>query len=97
MNSRLIEQKAFSFPIHAFSLVASRRDKLVGPRHWKYLGLLEYLRHYPYTQLDAEGKVRRVWLFEFKVHDQHGLNHLQTTLRFPVACSRRQGLKRLLT
>jgi Restriction endonuclease len=72
MNSRLIEQKTFNFPIHAFSLVASRRDKSVGPNHWKYLGLLEYLRHYPDTQLDAEGKVRRVWLFEFKVHDHHG-------------------------
>jgi hypothetical protein len=72
MNSRLIEQKTFNFPIHAFSLVASRRDKSVGPNHWKYLGLLEYLRHYPDTQLDAEGKVRKVWLFEFKVHDQLG-------------------------
>jgi hypothetical protein len=72
MNSRLIEQKTFNFPIHAFSLVASRRDKSVGPNHWKYLGLLEYLRHYPDTQLDAEGKVRKVWLFEFKVHDQQG-------------------------
>jgi Restriction endonuclease len=70
MNSRLIEQKTFNFPIHAFSLVASRRDKSVGPNHWKYLGLLEYLRHYPDTQLDADGKVRKVWLFEFKVHDQ---------------------------
>lgn len=72
MNSRLIEQKTFNFPIHAFSLIASRRDKSVGPNHWKYLGLLEYLRHYPDTQLDAEGKVRKVWLFEFKVHDQLG-------------------------
>jgi hypothetical protein len=72
MNSRLIEQKTFNFPIHAFSLVASRRDKSVGPSHWKYLGLLEYLRHYPDTQLDAEGKVRKVWLFEFNIHNQMG-------------------------
>jgi hypothetical protein len=72
MNSRLIEQKAFNFPIHAFSLTASRRDKSVGPNHWKYLGLLEYLRHYPDTQLDAEGKVRKVWLFEFRIHDEQG-------------------------
>ena len=72
MNSRLIEQKTFNFPIHAFSSIASRRDKSVGPNHWKYLGLLEYLRHYPDTQLDAEGKIRKVWLFEFKVHDEQG-------------------------
>ena len=70
MNSRLIEQKRFNFPIHGFSLIASRRDKSVGPKHWKYLGLLEYLRHYPDTQLDAEGKVRKVWLFEFKIHHE---------------------------
>jgi HJR/Mrr/RecB family endonuclease len=70
-NSRLIEQKIFNFPIHGFSLIASRRDRSVGAQRWKYLGLLEYLRHYPDIQLDADGKVRTVWLFEFKVHDEH--------------------------
>lgn len=68
-NSRLIQQKALGFPIHGFALVASRRDRSVDARRWKYLGLLEYLRHYPDTQLDAEGNVRKVWLFEFKIHD----------------------------
>lgn len=69
INSRLIEQKILNFPIHGFTLVASRRDRSVGARRWKYLGLLEYLRHYPDAQVDADGKVRKVWLFEFKVHD----------------------------
>lgn len=78
MNSRLIEQKIFNFPIHGFSLIASRRDKSVGPKHWKYLGLLEYLRHYPDTQLDAEGNVRKVWLFEFRIHHEHGILPLAT-------------------
>jgi hypothetical protein len=73
MNSRLIEQKTSNFPIHGFSSVASRRDRSVGPKHWKYLGLLEYLRHYPDTQLDVEGKVRKVWLFEFKIHHEQGI------------------------
>jgi HJR/Mrr/RecB family endonuclease len=68
VNSRLIEQATFNFPIHGFVLVASRRDTSVGPQRWKYLGLLEYLRHYPDTQLDADGEVRKVWLFEFKIH-----------------------------
>jgi HJR/Mrr/RecB family endonuclease len=68
VNNRLIEQAQFNFPIHGFVLVASRRDTNVGPKRWKYLGLLEYLRHYPDTQLDADGKVRKVWLFEFKIH-----------------------------
>jgi hypothetical protein len=40
----------------------------VGPNRWRYLGLLEYLRHYADTQLDSDGKARKVWLFEFKVH-----------------------------
>src|SRR5580692_7052095 len=68
VNSRLIEQKTFNFPIHGFVLIASRRDRSVGPKRWKYLGLLEYVRHYPDTQLDAGGKVRKVWLFEFRIH-----------------------------
>jgi HJR/Mrr/RecB family endonuclease len=67
-NNRIIEQKKFNFPIHGFVLIANRRDKSVGPKRWKYLGLLEYLRHYPDTQLDAGGNVRKVWLFEFKIH-----------------------------
>ena len=67
-NNRLIEQKTSNFPIHGFALIASRRDRSVGAKRWKYLGLLEYLRHYPDTQLDADGKVRKVWLFEFKIH-----------------------------
>jgi HJR/Mrr/RecB family endonuclease len=70
-NNRLIEQIKFSFPIHGFILTASRRDRSVGPKRWEYLGLLEYLRHYPDTQLDADGDVRKVWLFEFKVHNEH--------------------------
>jgi Restriction endonuclease len=70
VNQRLIEQQKFNFPIHGFILIASRRDRSVGAKRWKYLGLLEYLRHYPDTQLDVEGKFRRVWLFEFKIHDE---------------------------
>lgn len=72
-NNRLTEQRTLNFPIHGFVLVASRRDRSVGPKRWKYLGLLEYLRHYPDTQLDTNGKVRQVWLFEFKIHDEQQL------------------------
>jgi hypothetical protein len=70
VNQRVIEQRRFNFPIHGFVSVASRRDKAIGPRRWKYLGLLEYQRHYPDTQLDSGGKVRRVWVFEFKIHQE---------------------------
>lgn len=68
INNRIIEQKEFNFPIHGFVLIASRRDKSIGPRRWKYLGLLEYLKHYPDNQLDTDGKIRKVWIFEFKIH-----------------------------
>ncbi len=40
----------------------------MGSKRWKYLGLLEYLRHYPDTQLNADGRVRTVWLVEIKIH-----------------------------
>jgi hypothetical protein len=70
INNRLIEQKEFHFPIHGFVLTASRRDKSVGPKRWKYLGLLEYLRRYPDTQLGSDGKIRKVWLFEFRIHQE---------------------------
>jgi HJR/Mrr/RecB family endonuclease len=71
-NYRVIEQMKLNFPIHGFVLVASRRDKSVGPKRWKYLGLLEYLRHYPDTQLGSDEKVRKVWIFEFRVHPDPG-------------------------
>jgi hypothetical protein len=40
--------------------------------------LLEYLRHYPETQIDARGIVRKVWVFEFMVHEQPDIVHTET-------------------
>src|SRR6202158_3225825 len=68
VNRRVIEQREFPFPIHGFTSVANRRNKLVGPKHWEYLGLLKYRRHYPDNQLDSHGKIRKVWIFEFEIH-----------------------------
>jgi len=81
MNNRLIQQKAFNFPIHGFVLIASRRDTSVGSNRWEYLGLLEYLRHYPDTQIDADGKVRTVWLFELKIHREQKVLPLAVDVR----------------
>ena len=39
VNHRVTEQKSHDFPIHGFVLVANRRDKVIGPKRWKYLGL----------------------------------------------------------
>jgi len=68
MNLRLTEQRLNGFPIHGFMLMASRRDKSVGPRRWKYLGLLEYLRHYPEQQLDSRNQLRNAWIIELGIH-----------------------------
>lgn len=70
MNNRIIEQKMTNFPIHGFVLMANRRDKSVGQKRWRYLGLLEFLKYYSDTQLDTNGKVRKVWIFEFRIHQQ---------------------------
>jgi hypothetical protein len=60
VNSRIAQQPASLFPIYGFTLIASRRDKSVGPKRWRFLGLLEYLRHYLDYQVDAQGEPRRV-------------------------------------
>lgn len=78
VNNRILDQKNKYFPIHGFVLIASRRDKSIGPKRWKYLGLLEYRRLYPDIQLDSEEKVRRVWIFEFKIHQEPKIIPIQT-------------------
>lgn len=70
MNKRLPTQSKLEFPIHGFLIVASRNDKNVGPKRWRYLGLLEYVRHFPDTQLDTRSALRKVWVFEFRIHSE---------------------------
>ena len=67
-NLRIPQQAANCFPVYGFQLIASRRDATVGPKRWKFLGLLQFIRHYPDTQLDSRGQSRSVWLFEFYIH-----------------------------
>ncbi|MBX3176480.1 MAG: restriction endonuclease [Candidatus Hydrogenedentes bacterium] len=69
-NKRFPQQVADGFPIYGFMIVGSRRDPKLGPRRWKFLGLLEYIRHFPDTQVDARGNIRKVWLFEFRIHNE---------------------------
>lgn len=66
-NRRLLEQPEHGFPIYCFLLVESRRSKKHGPRRWRFLGLLNYLRHYKEIQVDVRGGIRSVWVFEFRV------------------------------
>jgi HJR/Mrr/RecB family endonuclease len=59
-NKRLIEQYTVPTPLFGFVNL--------GRQTYRFLGLLELLRHYQELQADRGGSVRRVWLFEFRIH-----------------------------
>lgn len=59
-NKRLLEQ--YGNPIPLFGFIN------VGKQTYRFLGMLELLRHYQETQADTARTLRRVWLFEFRVH-----------------------------
>jgi hypothetical protein len=61
-NKRLLEQYAVPTPFFGFTNI--------GRQTYRFLGLLELLRHYQENQADKKGDLRRVWLFEFRIHDQ---------------------------
>jgi HJR/Mrr/RecB family endonuclease len=61
-NKRLIEQFTTPAPFYGFINV--------GKQTYRFLGLLELLRHYQEVQTDARGTLRKVWLFEFRIHRQ---------------------------
>jgi hypothetical protein len=60
-NKRLIEQ--YTVPTPFFGFVN------VGRQTYRFLGLLELLRHYQENQADTRGSLRKVWVFEFRIHD----------------------------
>jgi len=59
-NKRLIEQYAIPTPFFGFINV--------GKQTYRFLGLLELLRHYQEAQADTSRSLRKVWLFEFRIH-----------------------------
>lgn len=61
-NKRLIEQYSVPTPFFGFANI--------GRQTYRFLGLLELLRHYQESQADKKGALRKVWLFEFRIHDQ---------------------------
>lgn len=60
-NKRLIEQ--YVVPIPFFGFVN------IGRQTYRFLGLLELLRHYQENQADTKGNLRKVWVFEFRIHE----------------------------
>jgi len=70
VNQRLPQQISFDFPIYGFEMIGSRRDRTLGSKRWRFLGLLEYIRHYSDQQIDVSKSLRQVWLFELRILDQ---------------------------
>jgi hypothetical protein len=66
-NKRLLEQASIPFPIYCFQLLGSRRNKDIGVKRWRFIGLLNYIRHYKETQIDVRDSPREVCVFEFLV------------------------------
>ncbi len=60
-NKRLLEQYASPTPFFGFVNI--------GRQTYRFLGLLELLRHYQENQSDTRGNLRKVWLFEFRIHE----------------------------
>lgn len=61
-NKRLLEQ--YSVPTPFFGFIN------LGQQTYRFLGLLELLRHYQEIQTDKRKTLRKVWVFEFRIHKQ---------------------------
>ncbi|MBI2887347.1 MAG: restriction endonuclease [Chloroflexi bacterium] len=61
-NKRLLEQ--YSDPVPFYGFINE------GRQYYRFLGLLELLRHYQEVQADRRKKLRKVWLFELRIHTQ---------------------------
>jgi hypothetical protein len=69
-NARLPQQADTLFPVYGFVQVASRRSISQDNRRWRFMGLLDFLRHYPEQQLDSQGQPRTAWVFELLVQQR---------------------------
>lgn len=70
LNKRLIEQVSSTFPIWCFQQRFSRRNKEAGQNRWQFLGLLTLLRFHQENQLDRNGVLRTVWVFELGISNE---------------------------
>ena len=61
-NKRLLEQ--YERPLPFFGFLNE------GRQVYRFLGLLELIRHYQEPQLDTQGQLRNAWVFEFRIHAQ---------------------------
>lgn len=61
-NKRLLEQYQTPIPFYGFANI--------GKQNYRFLGLLELLRHYQELQVDKNNALRKVWIFEFRIHQE---------------------------
>jgi HJR/Mrr/RecB family endonuclease len=67
-NRRLLDQVSVPYPIYGFVNIGSRRDKALGQRRWRFLGLLQYLRSFTEAQPDIRAAHREAQVFELFIH-----------------------------
>jgi len=65
VNARLIAQSERVLPVYAFLNTDHRRKS--GRRRWRFLGLVQYQRHFKETQLDSGGSIRAAWVCEYRI------------------------------
>ena len=70
INRRLLDQQDTPFPIYAFTNIGNRRNIKLGSRRWRFLGLLQFLRHFSETQVDARSEQRQALVFELFIHTE---------------------------
>ena len=68
-NAKIPMQVADAFPIWGFQQQTSRRDVTNGPKRWKFLGLLQFLRAHAERQVDVTGTERVAYVFELKIYN----------------------------
>ncbi len=61
-NKRILEQYTNPIPFYGFSNE--------GRQTYTFLGLLELLRHFQEYQIDKKNVLRKVWVFEFYIHNE---------------------------
>lgn len=66
-NQRLLNHRNEWYPLYCFQLIASRRNKTIGVKRWRFLGLLYSLRRYKEQQVDVCGTIRTACVFEFAI------------------------------
>lgn len=66
-NQRLLQHGDEMFPLYCFQLICSRRNKAIGIKRWRFLGLLFGIRKYKEQQIDVTGEIRSACIFEFAV------------------------------